>query len=375
MIQRFFMWLFMLTKRLYKKPTFVIMLLLIPLFVSLYSVIAAGESGVLTVGLVWDQEDPVSALVVEDLQQSELIAFQMHTDAHEAKLLLETGKLDAVWIFPENMAEKIQHFTAHPGAESAFITVLERQDSVALMLSREKLNGVIYPYVARQVYVNYMRELAPELDHLSDEELFWYYDNTAFSDGLFAFEGAAGRKDSSGYLLSPLRGILGTLILLCAVAGSMYYLKDLRCGTFSWVSSGRQPLAELGCQLVSNIHIAAVCFISLAFAGLSGDLRIELPILFLYSLCCAFFAMVLGRICGNSGAIGALLPILIVAALVICPVFFDLGALRTLQYLLPPTYYINAIYDAGYIGAMIIYTLICILIYYLLGKLRKQQIG
>ena len=372
-LQKILIWLIMLSKRLYKKPTFLVILVLIPVLVLGYTAISGGQSGMLTIGLAWEEEDPVTTQVVQALtEENALLSLQIIGDPGAAEELLRAGKLDAVWIFPGKMERRIEEFAQKPISAQAFIRVVEREDSVALMLSREKLNGAVYPYVAQQVYVQFLRELAPELDHLSDEELLSYYHATDLDHDLFTYEGAAGQQKGGGYLLSPLRGLLGTLILLCALATGMYYIRDMQTGTFAWVSLRWRFLPELGCQAVSSVHIGAVCLVCLLAAGLAGNIGVELLVLPMYSLCCAAFAMALRRLCGSVKAMGALLPLLIVLVLVICPVFFDLGALRILQYLLPPTYYINAIYNAGYLGSMALYTLVCFGIYYLAGKCLRR---
>lgn len=356
-VHKLLLWFAMLSKRLYKKPTFLILMVLIPLLVVGYTAISGGESGIITVGLAWEEEDPITQQIVTDLQgSSELIAFRVCANPQDAETLLRSGKVDAVWIFPGEMAEKIEAFTLKPTASNSFIRILEQEDNITLMLAREKLNGTIYPYVAQRVYVHFLRDLAPELDHLSDEQLLEYYEATDLSTKLFDYESAAGTQKKTSYLLSPLRGLLATLILLCSLAAGMYYIRDLEAGTFSWVNRRWLFLPELGCQLTAAVHIAGVCLICLALCGLSANLWVELGALLLYSLCCSVFAMTLRQICGSIKLLGALLPLLIVVMLVVCPVFFDLGALRTAQYLLPPTYYINASFNSSNLLYMAGYT-------------------
>ena len=67
------------------------------------------------------------------------------------------------------------------------------------------------------------------------------------------------------------------------------------------------------------------------------------------------------------------LPLLIVVMLVVCPVFFDLGALRALQYLFPPTYYINASTSNRFLVLMVVYALALLVVYILSGKLLKRK--
>lgn len=370
-IMKLLLWFAMLSKRLYKQPTFLVLLVLIPALLFGYAAISDGESGVITVGLVGDAEDTVTGEIFTDLQrESAVMAFRIFKDEQEARTLLESGKLDAVWLFPEQLSEKIEAFAQKPSAANAFIKVLEREDNVALMLSREKLSGAIYPYLSQRIYVHFLRDLAPELSQLSDEQLLEYYQSTGLTMNLFEFTGVGNRE--AGYLLSPLRGLTGTLILLCALAAAMHYLRDEEKGTFAWVSSRWRLLPELGCYLVSTLHIAAACLVCLALCGLSGSIWAELLVLMMYSLCCSVFSMAMRQLLCSVRGLGTVLPLIIVASLVICPVFFDVGELRHAQYALPPTYYINAVYDHRYLVYMAAYTLLAAALVWLLRSAKSR---
>ena len=368
----------MLGKRLYKKPTFLTLILLIPILLFGYATISGGESSMLTVGLTCREQDPITRGIFADLQtNSTLMSFQIYEDVQEAKDLLQRGKLDAVWIFPENIDQKIEAFTQNPTSSNALITVLEREDNVALMLSREKLSGAVYAPLSQRIYIHFLRDLAPELSHLSDEQLLAYYHATDMDFDLFEFTGAAAGQKENNYLLSPLRGLLGTLILLCSLAASMYYICDEEKGTFAWVSKRWKLLPELGCYLTASVHIAAVCLICLVICGLSGNLWTEMVVLLMYCLCCSVFAMALRQFFGSLKSMGTILPLMMVATLVICPVFFDLGPLRRAQYALPPTYYINAVYNPRYLlymaGYITFAAALALLTRYMKDLLRRRS--
>lgn len=373
-VRKLLLWFLMLSKRLYKKPTFLVLIFLIPVLVFGYIAISGGESGVMTVGMVAQQkDDPMTQRIFEDLRKDQhLISFQVYESEKEARTQLESGKLDAVWIFPGDLAEKIEAFNQKPTTSNSFITVLEREANVALVLTREKLSGAIYPYLAQRVYVSFMRELAPELDHLSDDELLAYYHGTNLEMELFAFAGSEAQKQETSYLLSPLRGLLGVLILLCSLATAMYYIRDDKQGTFAWVSQQWRFLPELGCHLASSLHVSAVCLVCLVISGLSGNIWTELAVLLLYSLCCSTLAMTLRQLFGSLRSLGTMLPLIIVISLIICPVFFDLGIIRDLQYIFPPTYYINAIYNIRYLLYMPIYIAVTIFIALAAQYLKNQ---
>ena len=365
------MWFWMLSKRLYKKLTFLAILLLIPALVLGYSAATKGDSGMITVVLAQKEADPIAQAMIEGLDHgSQLIRYEICADAETAEELVRGGKADMAWIFEGDMEHRLQAFLARPKEENAMVTVLLREDDVTLRLAREKLSGALYQALSRRLYISFVRENVPELAALSDEALMEYYNTREIAEDLFAFDESDASMvnvQTVHYLTAPVRGLLAVVIALCGMATAMYYIQDTRRGTFSWVSTRALPAVELGCQLVSLVNVTAVVLLALALSGQSGRFLLELPAAIVYCLCCAAFSMLLRRLSGSVRILGTLLPLLVVAMLVVCPVFFDLGALRSFQYLLPPTYFINAVYNTKYLLYMGGYTAVCLGLYSLLG--------
>lgn len=356
-MKKLFTWFWLLCKRLYKKPVFLVLLALIPLLSWGYSLTAQQDSGMITILLAQEGSEPFTDNLFTDLQEStQLVNFQVCDTPEEARLLLQSGKADAAWLFPADILSHLEAYAQSPTKANAFITVLEREDNVALMLTREKLSGAIFREVSQRVYLQFMRENTPELSHLSDEELLAYSENAVITGDLFVFTSTAGTQTpSTHYLLTPLRGLLGVLALLCALACGMYHIRDEEAGTFAWVRYPWRWVPELAGQVICTGHITLVCFICLALCGLTGAIWAELLAILLYSLCCGLFAMLLRRLCGSVRVMGALLPLLTVAALVVCPVFFEVRATRLIQHILPPSYFIHAGSNPVYLGYMLLY--------------------
>lgn len=369
------LWLGMLSKRLYKKATFLAILLLIPLLVLGYRAASQGDSGMLTVALAQEGQDALATAMIDSFTgSSQLIRYVTCHSLESAQSMVRHGKADMAWVFPENMQAALQAFAQTPTQRNAFVHVYIREDDVTLKLARETLSGALYSQVSQQVYLSYVRENVPGLAGLSDSELLEYYHTRAITDDLFAFDRAdpaMANAQRVHYLTAPVRGLLAVVLVLCGLAASMYYIDDSRRGTFSWVSARRLPAVELGCQLVALINVAAVVLVALALSGQAEVWYQELLSTLLYCLCCAGFSMLLRRVCGSVRSLGTVLPLLVVAMLLICPVFFDLGKLRSLQYLLPPTYYINAVYNSKYLLYMAGYTAVCFGLYSL-PELRKK---
>ena len=361
-IKRMLLWFRMLTKRLYKKPTFLAILVLIPLLVFGYGMVAEEDSGVATVALYGNEEPLTQKILTELTQDSQLLQYTRCETPQEAEKLVRGGKADMAWIFPEDLEGSIKAFTDDPGTDTAFLRVVLREENVVLMLARERLSGIVYPYIARNFYINFLREEYPELNHLSDEQLLVYYDGTQMSEELFQYEGKDPTQvQQVHYLLAPVRGLLAIVIILGGMATAMYSIRDRENGTFQWLPSHRQILPELGGQVIGALNLGIAAWLAMVISGLASGFFRELIVLLEYSLCVSFYCMLLRRVLGNIRRIGTAIPLLIVAMLLVCPVFFDFGKMRLLQFVFPPTYYVNGAYNEAYLGYMLGYTALCAL--------------
>ena len=368
------LWTFwMLTKRLYKKPAFLTILLLIPVLTLCYRAAAGGESGMMTIALAQEGEDALAQSICSELEgSSQVILYRRCESAQQARLLVTTGKVDAAWIFPENMEEAMAAFMEAP-KETPIVQVLQREENVAHHLTHERLSGQVYHTLSRMIFLAYARTEFPEMDALTDEQLLEYYDQTQLEGQLFTYESVTGRAlPQTHYLLAPVRGILGILAVLCGLAAAMYYRKDIRSGTFDLMPQRMRPIAEISCQLVAVGNVIAVSLITLLLTGLGGNVLLEIAVLVLYSLCVAVFSMLLRSVLDNEKLLGALLPLTAVISLLACPVFLDIPQLALLRYLLPPTYYISGIYEPVYLLYMLLHTVLCAAGYLLSEKLHKR---
>lgn len=369
------LWFWMLSKRLYKKATFLVILLLIPALVLIYSASAKEESGMLTVALAGN--DPIARQLMEDFNgSSQLIRYKACSSAQEAEALVRYGKADMSWVFAEDMDGALEAFLDRPTAQNALVTVTVRQDDVTLKLAREKLSGAVYELLNQRLYIRYVRENVPGLSHLSNEELMEYFHTRDVAEEMFVFDSTNAAMENAAqvhYLTAPVRGLLAVVAVLCGMATAMYFVGDCQRGTFSWVSTRKMPAVELGCQVVSLVNVMAVVLLTLVLAGHSAAFLKELAAAVMYCLCVAAFSMVMRRLCGSVRVLGTVLPLIMVVILVVCPVFFDLAALRFGQYFFPPTYYINAVYNGKYFLYMLLYAGACFGVYGILGLLRGRN--
>ena len=84
---------------------------------------------------------------------------------HGAKFYADGVRIDPLDAFLENS-----------DGHEPFITVLQQEKNLSLMLTRERLCGAVYTHLSQRFYLQYMRQEFPGLENLTDEELMAYYD-------------------------------------------------------------------------------------------------------------------------------------------------------------------------------------------------------
>ena len=372
-MKRIVHWGLLLWKRLYKKPSFVVLLLLIPVLVFGYGRASQEDSGLITVALASEVApvEPLTQAIWQELMESNVVRYILCDTPEQARSLVAKDQADVAWIFMEDLEGKIYTFAADRTRKNAFVTVVEPEDRVLLKLAREILSGVMFSHCSEAVYLQYIRQNVPELSDVTDEQLLSYYHSVELEEGLFVFSDIQGnvtqqQEDQEHYLLTPVRGMLAVIMVLAGLATAMYYSCDLRQGTFAWVPQRWLWTVELGCQMITAVNIGVAALLSLGLTGQLNALPGELAAALLYSLCVSGFAMLLRRIAGGIRGTAMVTPLLVVAMLAICPIFINIKELRLLQMAFPPTYYVNALANGSFFGPMALYVagllLLCLLI-------------
>lgn len=370
-------WFLLLNKRLYKKVTFLLILLLIPTLVFGYGKLAQEDRGVLTVALAQRGDDPMALEIMEELgDSSALVRFVFCDTEEQAEQMVNDSKADAAWIFADDLENAIYRFVQNPSKSTAFVQIIEGQSSVPLKLAREKLSESVFSRCSRAFYLQYLRENVPQLDSMSDEAVLKYYDEFTADSEIFVFSNLEGTVDgddaiSTNYLMTPVRGLLSVVIVLGGLAATLFYIADEKAGTFALVPQNRRWAVEFACQMIGVLNVGIVSLLSLLLAGLGVNFGREVVLLVLNSVAVSLFCMNVRRLCGSMAGVGTVLPLLVVAMLAIGPVFFDFGGFP--RYLFPPTYYVYGAYSNSFLLQLLLYIVFLGILYCLLGKVLKRR--
>lgn len=375
-IRRFFLWYALLTKRLLKRPAYLAVLLLVPLFALAIALFSRQDSGVLTVALcVEDPADPVAAAAAERLLDSDSILRCVPADSAEAAMeTVRAGRADAAWIFHADLEKRLGDFIRY--GKGGFITVAEREDNIFLKVSREKLYAALYPELSFALFRNYAEnELG--ITGLSEQELRSYYHSGFSAEELIRFAYVDGSELDTGgsYLTAPLRGILALLLLLSGLASGMYCYREEREESFVWLPAPQRRMLPVLCHITAMVPPAAAVLAALALGGVWLGLGRELLSMLLYLPACALFCEILRCLCPREEQYGALIPILTVAILVFCPIFVSMNLGLPLRWLLPPAYYLNTAFSVRALKSMLLYLAALIPLTAACSRLRAWSLG
>ena len=372
---KLFNWFWMLNKRLYKKPTFLALVAMIPLCVLVLALAAGQGSGFVRVALALeDPGDPLASAIAEDfLKENSLVFFLECEDPQAAVKAVETGQADAAWIFPRDMQEKVNAFAGDSLRKNAIMTVVEREQTVFTRLSREKLTAALFQHCATARYISFARRSVPGLETVSDESFMACFDAISLNRELFAFDNVEGGEQQASYLLAPVRGLLAVLLCLGGCAGVLYHMQDEEKGLFCLVRENRRVLVSFGCVGIVVANLAAAVLAALLITGLAGGVFREIAGVALYALSCALFGLLLKEILRSKRLLAVGLPLLVLALCAFCPVFFDFKKLSAVAHIFPPTYYIHLSHDSNYLLYLLLYAA-ALAVLWLLARLAGKAI-
>ncbi len=376
MFKRILTWYFLLCKRLLKRTTFVLILLLIPLFSVFVTITSYEDSGFVRIALAAeDSADPVARGIIDDLREgSNFLKFEFYDDPEDAVQMVRSSEVDTAWIFPSKMSKRIDAFAK--GDRDILTRIYLREDGMLVKASREKLFGAIYKELSYAIYKTAVNKLDISSDLISEEKLLEAYTLFAEDNGIISFvhlDQTSIDLDGYNYTVAPVRGLLVTVMLLCGMAATLFYLEDEKKHTFATLTSSKRFLVFFGNNLaavsISAIFVVLAIFITGGFTSLFP----EVVSMLLLVTAVTGFTVLLGSVTKSTWKVALLIPTLLVLSLVLCPIFFNLTPCEPLQALIPTYMYLCSIGNLSmYLLPMIIYSVIALSIAFIVYKFRKR---
>lgn len=366
-IRRGFVWLFMIWKRMLKKPSYVLLLAAI-VTLALSFAIFFQNSGELVRIAIFAENEETQTIFSESEKSTTVIKYEFFDSEEGAREAVTMRGFDAAWIIAGDLSDAAQEFVLRG---RPVVKIFQRDDTVFLRLSREKLYATIYPYISKAVYDGFMTEAFPEADREVTDG-YYYSQSEARSIIEMKFNNSDQKVSELDLLASPVRGILAVAVFLCAYAATMSFKKDRDGGLFARSPESRLIYIESEYIFISVLNAGIVALLSMWLTGIFTTPGNELLLMLVYMLLCTAFCLVWGELTDNIGAMGALMPILAIVMLVICPVFINLVNIPQIQLLLPPFYYLSALGSADYIWYSFIFVAVSAMLCGLLRLVKSK---
>ncbi len=363
-IKKFPLLLYLLSKRLYKKVSFIIILAALVLVTLFCKVALSQESSMLKIAVVSDPENAIAAALLES---SGAVSYKSY-DREEAQALLNGGRVDAALEFAEDFEEGLLAFAAGEEKDTP-IQVTVREKNIFINLAMERVYAELYPVIAEQYYHRYGRDTLGIQDEPGLQEA---YESLERNDEIisFAYYNSDEKVEQTNYLLTPMRGMLAVLLAFCAMASCLYFLTDCENGNMDATPIHRRwPMQNLY-TLTGTVNVAVFVMLCLAVTGMMGNLGLEIAVMLLYVVACTGFATLVSGIVGRTTLLSSVMPILTIGMLAVCPVFLN-SKIPVLPWMFPAYWYLTAVYNASKIPMMLVYCLVVCLLSYLLWRNRK----
>ena len=371
----------MLGKRLLKQWSFVVLLCLIPILVPTVNMAMSEESGLVHILLCHEGEDATAQAIITSLTEQDTLArFTVVESAELATNQVANHQADLAWIFPDDFSEKLDNYAGNRSKEP-IVTVVQREANMTTRIANEMLYSAMYPDFSYSVYRNFTQANVVDKNQVSEEELRQEYNQMQLLETIVTTEkintNGAINNIEVNYLNAPIRGLLSIMVLLCTLTAAMYAIRDRAQGRFDWLPPGKRLVPALGSCLAAAILASVVMLLSLIVSGMAGTLWIELVCTLLLIVTVTGFALLISLPFRSYGKFGAVIPGILIVALVLSPIFFNFAALEGYYSLLPIYYYINGIYQIKYHLWAIFYAgIVFVLVFsgnYFLSKRKKRN--
>ena len=362
-LSKYLIWFYMLTKRLLRQWSFVLLLCLIPCSILLTNIAMSEESGVVHILLCAEGNDAKTKEIIDNLiNDDSIIRFSLCESPEEAEKIVANHKADAAWIFADDFTKKIDEYVKKSDIDEPFIRIIESESTIFSKIAKEKLFGEIYDSISYSIYENFVYSNIVSEEKVPQATLEKYYNKMQKGKDIVEIEhlNATPNDNKVTYLTAPIRGILALMVVLCTLTSAMIFLREQSQGKFSWLPVRKRIIPAIASCFSAACLSALAAFITIQFSDISTSIGKEFFSMLLYILSVTGFCTVLLTFFKSSGKFGATIPGIIIVMLVLSPIFFNIKVLRPVRLMLPTHYYINSIYETTYYFYTLIY---CFVIY------------
>lgn len=366
----------LLIKRLFKRPSFIFMLLMVPVFVLLLRGQGTDDgTKLLDIGVYIEDNADSDALKLMDslLESDSSFKFREFDSKDDMLDRLKKSEIYEAVVIPADFSDTLNRLVSYKNIDNP-IEIYIREQGVSHKLIREVINSNIFPQMALKTTEKFLRDV--EGINISESELQTMFEANYPDVQLFVMVYADGTIASEEFdlILMPLRGILAVWLVICVLAASMYFIKDERNGLFIWISGGIKLSQKILYYLAVMLPAALAYFIAIGVSSLMVNVLREIGMLVLYVAALIALSNVVRILCRNIKNIGIMIPLFAILSLVFSPVFIDVK-FEAINVCLPSYYYLKSVHNNSYIIELMIYIVVVFAIWIGLEMLKQRRKG
>ena len=368
-MKRVLMFTFLFAKRLLKKLSFVLILLLMPVLVLSMKLLITEDSDILKVALLDESGDEEVARIIENLENGGGAIVYYEVDSmEELKVDVLKNSAECGVVFTEGLYDKL----VNEDADDA-IVIYKSLKTTMEDIAKEEIYVEVYRAYAEDLMKKFLED-QNFYEDISDEEkqeMYEYMDEdyAKFVDDGGAFD-VIYNDDESGevvqstveelandddHLMRPIKGILALFVMMAALAGAVFKNIDEKNGVYATMGYAKRPYINALVIFIPTLMAAIVGVVSKYLAGMGRNLLLELGSMFAYVIILTGFAYLLTAITRSAVLICSMLPMFTIVSMLGCNMFVDVASkivgVNKLRIILPPNYYLEIAKTPG--GALL----------------------
>lgn len=337
--------LFLFTIKQYlKKPLFLTILLLIPLLTMMLSNSSNPEkSPSIQIGFYTSGNSTELHTLSEHLTNNDSL-FTFISYSSEAALRNDVAKgfLECGYIIPDNLFDQLLD-----NKKKELVRVITSPKTTMAPMINETFYAAVFEQLSGLLLTRYLTEQSSIASYCPDyfdrDDITHRYHYYLSNGSTFSFQYLGAPTEyqltTKDILLSPIRGILSILILLCAFCGALAYYNQQNNPLY------QKPLIRLVNITIPTLFATMFSLVSILFSEIHQGIVKECLAILLYSIACIIFLFVLSTLIKNRELFSSILPVFLLACMIFSPIFLDVTtlvpSLKPVSYLFLPTYYLK----------------------------------
>jgi len=366
-IKRNTLWLFLLAKRFFRKPMFIITLFCIPICVLALRTNTGKDEAVVRVAVYVEDEgnnELADEAMERLLEQSDSTVRFYQVDSYETlcnQVISDTAVCG--FVFPEDFKSVVKALAEGDRSKlpyrKAAVKCVKKEGSNFVQIAKEVVFTSYYEAYSKEILLNYMLNNEEHgTDKMTEEDLELLekyrlsYDIQSEFFTFYHLDGSENtmlKDDSVSYMMLPVRGLILTLILLASMTGGVMLFRDKEKGMFDSIVLERRGIINYIYFLIPAFMAGMIGIIGIMFSGTAEALHQEIISMIIYVFFVAGVCNFIRILAGDINIFVSTIPIFLLMNIILCPVFIDINGMipmgSYIQKVLPVYYGLSSLYD------------------------------